>query len=131
MALGLALLLGVALFPVAAGAGEDEAPQAQPETAFIVRSYRYEPPAGAEADLEVGQALCGTRCNALSSRFESYLKPRGWRLIKTAGDVELAVELDNPFLPGRCLCRGDRYRIDWYDPVAPENRAGQGNKARE
>lgn len=118
----VALAAGMLPGPAVAQEGGSESQKG--EVAYMVREYRYEPPAGESGNLEIGQSLCGTRCNALSARFESYIKPRGWRLIKTAGDVELAVELDNPFLKGRCLCLGDEYRIDWFDPVVPENRAG-------
>jgi len=127
----LILALAAATLPSLAVAQDLEPEQKGDETVFIVREYRYEPPKGETANLEIGQSLCGTRCNALSSRFEGYIKPRGWRLIKTVGDVEQAVDLDNPFLKGKCMCLGDEYRVDWYDPVIPENRAGARNKRTE
>jgi len=119
----LALLLLVALNPANPVAGvEDMSPQKGKEKAFMVREYRYEPPEGEEGNRDIGQSLCGTRCNALSDIFGSYLKPRNWRLVKIAGDVEQSVELDNPFLKGKCICVGDEYRIDWFDPIVPENQ---------
>lgn len=93
---------------------------AEPEPlhkAFIVSDYRYEPPEGSSANLDIGLSLCGTRCNALSGDFASYLKPGGWRMVKTSGNIEVRVELNNPFLAGQCVCVGDEYKIDWYDPA--------------
>jgi hypothetical protein len=117
------LLLAALLGPSIAGGQDGEAAEQPPEKTFIVREYRYEPTIASETDQDIGLSLCGTRCNALSGGFGSYIKPRGWRLIKSEGNVERTVALDNPYLKGNCVCVGDEYRIDWYDPVTPENRA--------
>lgn len=103
----------------------EEKSQEVPKKTFIVREYRFEPQAKvSEKEAAIGLSLCSTRCNALSGIYGSYIKPRGWRLIKTVSDLEKIVDLDNPFLEGKCVCLGDEFSIDWYDPVAPENRAG-------
>ena len=93
------------------------------ERVFIVHEYRYEP-GGTTENREIGLSLCGTRCNALSDRFANYIKTGGWRLIRTEHNKELAVDLDNPFLDGQCICVGDEYEVDFFDPVAPEERPG-------
>jgi hypothetical protein len=91
--------------------------------AFMVNDYRYEPPEGATANLDIGLSLCGTRCHALSENFASYIKPGGWRLIKIAGNVTIRVELNNPFLGGQCVCVGNEYKIDWYDAATYRDRS--------
>ncbi|NTV13108.1 MAG: hypothetical protein HGA96_04130 [Desulfobulbaceae bacterium] len=90
--------------------------------AFMVTDYSYEPSRGATGNLDIGLSLCGTRCNALSGDFASYIKPGGWRLIKVASKVEIKVELNNPFLAGQCVCVGDEYKIDWYDQATYSDR---------
>lgn len=125
----LAVLVLVSTFPVKpAAAGGDATRQQGKEKAFMVQEYRYEPPQGDNGNLDIGQSLCGTRCNAISDNFGSYLKPRNWRLVKIAGGVERSVALDNPFLKGNCICVGDEYLIDWYDPMVPQDRAGAVGK---
>lgn len=94
--------------------------------AFMVTDYRYEPPAGLTGNPDIGLSLCGTRCNALSGDFASYLKPGGWRMIKISGGIEIKVELNNPFLAGQCVCVGDEYKIDRYDQAVYLDRAGPG-----
>jgi hypothetical protein len=80
------------------------------EIIYIVKEYRYEP-GDSGGDHDIGQALCGTRCNALSVDYQNYLKPPGWRMIKIAGDRELSVALNNPFIGGTCICVADEYLI--------------------
>lgn len=109
----LLLLAGLAGWPPASAAASEEVHK----KAFMVNDYRYEPPAGVTGTPDIGLSLCGTRCNALSADFASYLKPGGWRLIKVASAVEVRVELNNPFLAGQCVCTGDEYQVDWYDPA--------------
>ena len=86
----------------------------QEEFVYIVNEYRYEP-AGSMADSDTGQSLCGTRCNALSVDYKNYLQPRGWRLKRVAKDQELNVDLNNPFITGRCVCVADKYLIKVHD----------------
>lgn len=105
------LALALAGTPQAASAGQDDS-----KMAFMVSDYRYEPAEGATVNPDIGLALCGTRCNALSGDFASYIKPGGWKMVKIAAKVEKRVELNNPFLAGKCLCVGDEYKITWYDP---------------
>lgn len=90
--------------------------------AFMVNDYRYEPPHEVTGNLDIGLSLCGTRCNALSENFASYIKPGGWRLIKVTSNVVVTVELNNPFLAGQCVCVGDEYLIDWYDQATYSDR---------
>ncbi|MDX8411848.1 MAG: hypothetical protein R8K46_08295 [Mariprofundaceae bacterium] len=81
---------------------------------FIVSQYHYEP-GDLNETKETGLAICSTRCNGLSDNFANYIQPRGWRLVKTAGDQERVIE-SIPFLKGKCVCIGDEYRIEWYNP---------------
>ncbi|MCK9296802.1 MAG: hypothetical protein M0P70_17190 [Desulfobulbaceae bacterium] len=101
--------------PLCAAAAED-APAAQGDVVkvYIVNEYRYEPgPSGAHAD--IGQSLCGTRCNALSVDYLNYVEPGGWRLIKISGNQQLLVDLNNPSLDGKCICIADEYRVKVND----------------
>lgn len=95
--------------PLAALAGNPAA-----EHVYIVKDYRYlpGPPAG---DSETGQSLCGSRCNALSFDYLNTSEPGGWRIIKVADDRELTVELNNPFMGGKCVCIADEYRVQRDD----------------
>lgn len=82
---------------------------AEGERVFIVKDYRFLP--GKNGDEAAGLSLCGTRCNALSVDYLNYTEPGGWRLIKVADDRELIVDLNNPFMDGRCLCLADEYEV--------------------
>ncbi|MBU0966479.1 MAG: hypothetical protein KKA54_08860 [Proteobacteria bacterium] len=113
--LHLLLLIAFLSLPLAALAEDDG------EKIFIVQQYSYDP-GESDGNREIGLSLCGTRCNALSGNFASYLKPGGWRLIRSASNQEVALELDYPFIKGRCICVGDEYRVKWYDPVCTENK---------
>ena len=93
-----------ALVPLAAA----EPPPA--EQVFIVKDYRYQPAAKSDG-ADIGQALCGTRCNALSIDFQNYMMPGGWRMVKTAAEREIPVSLDNPFMGGTCICVVEEYRV--------------------
>lgn len=112
----LLFLLLVSIFtPFYAGAAED-VPAAQDEMVkvYIVSEYRYVPgPSGGNAD--VGQSLCGTRCNALSVDYLNYMTPGGWRLIKISGNQQLLVDLNNPYLDGKCICVADEYMVKVND----------------
>ena len=114
------LLLFTLLLLSRAAAGEEEAhPDAtdtegvakdQPERIFIVNEYRYEP--GAKSgDADLGQSLCGTRCNALSVDYQNYLGPPGWRITRIAHNKEIPVDLNNPYLDGTCICVADEYIV--------------------
>jgi len=106
----------VSFFLPLCAAAADDAPAAQDEmvTVFIVNEYRYEPGASG-GDPDIGQSLCGTRCNALSVDYLNYVTPGGWRMIKIAGNRELVVELNNPFLDGKCICVADEYQVKVND----------------
>jgi hypothetical protein len=80
------------------------------ERVYIVKSYRYDPGSSA-GNPETGQSLCGTRCNALSADYLNFTEPGGWRVIKVASDRELTVDLNNPFMSGRCICIADEYLV--------------------
>jgi hypothetical protein len=117
------LLLGCLFFTIDIAVADDMSeaqggPQVKNEPAsvdnkeiiYIVNEYRYEPGnAGGNAD--IGQALCGTRCNALSADYQNYLKPPGWRIIRTASSKEVEVDLNNPFIDGHCICIADEYVV--------------------
>ena len=108
IALLLGLLGGLAL-PLAGGAAE-------PERVFLTYGYRYQPATEPpdEATADIGLALCGTRCNALSGIYESYLMSPGWRMVQVEGVNERVVDLDNPFLDGKCVCTGEEYEAERY-----------------
>jgi hypothetical protein len=113
------LLFGALLVPFSAGAeGRKGLLPADGDTLFVVQEYRYDP-GHADGNREIGLSLCGTRCNGLSDNFDDYTMPGGWRLIRVAENQERTVDLDNPFLQGKCICVGDEYRIDWYEPGTP------------
>jgi len=89
--------------------GEKEANN-QPEKIYILNAYRYEgEPSSKDADL--GQSLCGTRCNALASDYRNYIEPPGWRIIRRAKDKEVTIPLHNPFIDGSCVCTVDEYEV--------------------
>ena len=116
ISIGLLLFILFLLSP--AWAGEKEATAAntgapegkQHENIFLVNAYRYEP-GDSGGNVDIGQSLCGTRCNALSADYENYLRPPGWRIIRIAKDKEVTVDLDNPFIGGHCICIADEYIV--------------------
>jgi hypothetical protein len=111
----LFFLLVPFFLPLHATAAED-APAAQDEMVrvFIVTEYRYDP-CDSGGDPDIGQSLCGTRCNALSVDYLNYVMPGGWRMIKVAGGREMVVELNNPFMGGKCICIADEYQVKVHD----------------
>jgi hypothetical protein len=117
--MAMAFLVAALWLPPLANGAEPEPVQ----KAFIVSNYRYEAPEGVTVNPDIGLSLCGTRCNALSEDFANYLKPGGWRMVKITDKVENRVELNNPFMPGQCVCVGDEYKIEWYDPATYLDRS--------
>lgn len=103
------------VLPLCAATAEDT-PAVQDEMvrAFIVSEYRYEP-GESGGDPDIGQSLCGTRCNSMSVDYLNYVMPGGWRMIKVSGNRELVVDLNNPFLDGKCICIVDEYLIKVND----------------
>ena len=77
---------------------------------YIVTDYRYLP-GKTKGDPVMGQSLCGTRCNALSTNYLNIVEPGGWRLIKIADGRVLTVPLNNPFMGGDCVCVVDEYMV--------------------
>lgn len=77
---------------------------------YLVKDYRYQP-GHSQGDPEVGQSLCGTRCNALSSDYLNFIEPGGWRMVKIASNQEVVLELKNPFMQGDCVCLADEYLV--------------------
>jgi len=94
------------LFPAGAGCGAERSG----EKFYIVNDYRFEPGA-ATKDAVLGQSICGTRCNALTRNYLNYTVPGGWRVIKTASNQELKVQLDRPRIAGECICIADEYLV--------------------
>lgn len=102
-------------FPLCAAAADDApAEQDELEKVFIVLEYRYDPGEGGK-DADIGQSLCGTRCNALSVDYLNYTGPGGWRMIKVADKRELTIDMGNPFLTGKCTCVADEYVIKFNE----------------
>lgn len=89
------------------------------EKVFLVKEYRYEPGDGS-GDPVIGQSLCGTRCNALSANYLNFIEPGGWRMLKVAGNRELKVALNNPFMGGECVCVADEYLVKLDDFNRPK-----------
>ena len=117
------LLIVIALsLPLAAAAQDvrQDMKNAQ-ERIFLVNEYRYDP-GESTADPEIGHALCGTRCNALSSDYRNITDPGGWRLIKVGSNRELIVELNNPLISGRCVCIVDEYLVQIDDRIIPKEK---------
>ena len=83
---------------------------AEPETIFFTQEYSFDYQSNPQAP-GIAQALCGTRCNALSGNYDSYLSPGSWRLIQIGRHVKKVVDLDNPFFAGKCICIGDLYKV--------------------
>ena len=83
---------------------------AEPRMIFVTEEYSFDYQSNPQAP-EVARALCGTRCNALSGNYDSYLSPGSWRLIQVGRNVKKVVDLDNPFIAGKCICIGDLYRV--------------------
>jgi len=80
------------------------------EKFYIVNDYRYQ----SETDTQnavIGQSVCGSRCNALTSNYLNYTVPGGWRVIKTASNLELKIQLDQPRIGGECICIADEYLV--------------------
>lgn len=92
------------------GSNRGDAAEEPPEKIFIVNGYNYLPGISGR-DLDLGHALCGTRCNALAADYRNYIEPRGWRIIKVASDKEMPVDLNNPFMDGSCICVVDEYVV--------------------
>ncbi|WP_281184324.1 hypothetical protein [Trichlorobacter lovleyi] len=103
------ILALLALFLLLAPAA-DLLAAAEDVTIYIVSDYRYLP-GKAKGDPVMGQSLCGTRCNALSTNYLNIVEPGGWRLIKVAGGRVLTVPLNNPFMGGDCVCVVDEYVV--------------------
>lgn len=99
------LLFVVCILPLSAGAQDDPA---LADRIYIVTDYRYVAEGQKEAS-DIGQSLCGTRCNTLSADYLNYLEPGGWRLIKVTSNKELNIDLSNPFKTGKCICTADEY----------------------
>lgn len=78
---------------------------------FVVSEYAYDYEHHPQASPQA-QALCGSRCNAISDNLKSYLTPMGWRLIKVPGVQSRVITLDGPEVTGQCICRGDEYLVE-------------------
>jgi hypothetical protein len=79
-------------------------------------SYDYEHNPGAS---QQAQAICGSRCNAMSDNLNSYLSPMDWRLIKIPGIHTRVINLTEPEVKGQCICRGDEYLAE---PEYPDQK---------
>jgi hypothetical protein len=78
---------------------------------FIVYEYSYDYEHNPDASPKA-QAICGSRCNAMSDNLKSYTTPMGWRLIKVQGVQSRTITLDGPDVRGECICRGDEYLVE-------------------
>jgi hypothetical protein len=56
------------------------------------------------------------------------LEPGGWRLSKTDINKEMNIDLNNPFMTGRCVCIGSEYRIEWI-PTGSDRPQRKGAKS--
>ncbi len=78
---------------------------------FIAYEFSYDYEHNPDATPKA-QAICGSRCNAMSDNLKSYMTPMGWRLIKVPGVQSRVIELDDPEIKGQCICRGDEYLVE-------------------
>lgn len=139
------LLLVLAVLPAAmAGAAENQPAEGAgdktataeaeasktPDTIFYTDEYYFDRSSNPDAP-EIAQSLCGTRCNALSGSYDSYLSPGGWRLIQVGRPVKKVVDLDNPFLQGKCVCVGRVYRVTRENVFDPEWKKTQQELIRK
>jgi len=104
------LCLPAAAEQLAAGSDAGVWSPASVEYIYIVNRYEYKVPAGGERRAH-GQAVCGTRCNALSADYRNYLDPDGWRLERVASNEPLVVKLPVSSFRGTCTCYADKYRV--------------------
>jgi len=104
------ILALLALFLLLASSADLLAAAAADVKLYIVTDYRYLPGKD-KGDPVMGQSLCGTRCNALSTNYLNIVEPGGWRLIKIADGRVLTVPLNNPFMGGDCVCVVDEYVV--------------------
>jgi len=118
-------LLAFSLFAIqltsTPAAAEERKVKDTPENIYIVNEYRYVPATAAD-DKDIGHALCGTRCNALSSSYKNILEPGGWSLVRISSNKEITLELKSPFLGGQCVCVADEYSVKITDPGGPRNQ---------
>lgn len=102
----LGVLLMSFLLPTIASAEEPR------ERFYIVNDYRYTAPDGGSEDaLVLGQSLCGSRCNALSSDYRNYTESGAWRMIRIAKDKEVSIDFGNLKVPGTCICVADEFIV--------------------
>jgi len=80
------------------------------QQSWIVNDYRYEPGSDKD-DANLGLSMCGTRCNAMSLDYRTVIDPGGYRLIRVAENREIEVDLNNPYIGGRCICIADEYIV--------------------
>ncbi len=104
------LVLFVSLFFLSATFAQAAKTPERVVTAFLVTAYDYDP-GGSGSDIDMGRSICATQCNAFSTDYLNYSEAGGWRIIKTASQEQLRLEIKNPFLEGDCLCTADRYEI--------------------
>ncbi len=97
----------------------DDNPPAEAQQAWLIKDYRYVP-ASDKDNPDTGLALCGTRCNAMTTDYRNVIDPGGYRYIRIAEDRELVIQLDNPFIGGHCVCVADEYVIRINDLTGPE-----------
>lgn len=117
----LPLLVMICLLsPLTAAAEATPTPEPE-EHVFVLKEYRYVADQGGEDDL-TGLMLCKNRCHALSVDYLNYTTPGGWYLQRVAVAKQVAVNLDNPFLQGKCICVADEFVVKVNDlyMVKPE-----------
>ena len=78
---------------------------------FIAYDYAYDYEHNPDASPQA-QAICGSRCNAMSDNLKSYLTPMDWQLIKLPGIHTRVINLDEPEVKGKCICSGDEYLVE-------------------
>lgn len=83
---------------------------AETTTVFVTREYSFDYAQHPEAP-DIAQSLCGTRCNAISGSFDSYMMPGGWRLVKTNDQKKIVLDIAAPFIEGNCICIGEEYEV--------------------
>ena len=80
------------------------------QTLFVAKEYAFDVSSNPNAP-EIVHSLCASRCNAISGNIYNYLQPGAASLIKLESDKKVIVDIDNPFVSGKCVCTGDYYLV--------------------
>ncbi len=89
---------------------------AETSTVFVVKAYSYDYTTSPDAP-EIARSLCGARCNSISGTLNSYMMPGGWRLVRSPQEKKIILDIETPFIAGKCICSGDEYVVTKDTPL--------------